>query len=97
MQDRFIDFCKDDSVRDALSNIVLDRVDEWFHASRGIITGTENSWVARQRALVDGARVLGMMDLVCAITDLTPEDAVELDPEKSRALIFYVADMVKGR
>ena len=96
MQDRFTDFCNDDAVQEALCDIVAHHVDNWFQSSRRVALGIESSWVARQRALVEGARVLGMMDLVCSITDLTPEDVVELDPEKYRTLIFYVADMVKG-
>ena len=90
MQDRFIDFCKDDAVSGRLCNIVLDYADVWFHAYQPVVSGIENSWLKRQLALVEGAQVLGMMNLVCAITDLAPEDFEELDPEKFRTLIFYI-------
>lgn len=92
MEDRFHDFCNDAVVRDALCDILTRHVEEWFHASRRVAMGFENSWVARQHELVEGARVLGMMDLVCDITGLVPEDIVLRDPEKYRALILYVAN-----
>ena len=95
MQDRFVDFCKDDEVQGRLFNIVLDNVDEWFNTWRDVVIGIESSWVARQRAMVHGEQVLGMMNLVCIITDLAPEDIVKLDPEKCSALISYLAKMVK--
>ena len=97
MQDRFTDFCTDDTVREALCDIVTHHVDNWFRTSRRVVWGVDSSWIARQRELVEAARVLGMMDLVCSITNLTPEDIVQLDPEKYRELILYVAGMVKGR
>lgn len=92
MQDKFTDFCNDDDVREALCDIVTHHVDEWFHASRRVVMGVDSSWEARQRTRLEAACVLGMMNLVCSITDLAPEDLVMLDPEKYRELIFYVAD-----
>ena len=85
MQDRFTDFCNDDTVQEALCDIVTNHVDDWFHASCRVRMGVDSSWVARQQVLLSAARVLGMMDL-------TPEDVVELEPEKYRALILYVAN-----
>ena len=92
MQDKFTDFCNDDTVQEALCDIVTTRVEEWFHSSRRVAMGFDGSWAARQHELVEGARVLGMMDLVCSITNLTPEDIVQLDLEKYRAIVLYVAN-----
>ena len=92
MQDKFTDFCNDDTVQEALCEIVTKHVEHWFKASRRVVWGIDNSWTAQQRTRLEAARVLGMMDLVCSITDLTPEDIVQLDPEKYRALVLYVAN-----
>ena len=92
MPDKFTDFCNDDTVQEALCDIVTSRVEEWFRASCRVALGVDNSWTAQQLLRLEGARVLGMMDLVCSITDLTPEDIVQLDPEKYRALVLYVAN-----
>ena len=92
MQDKFIEFCNDDEVRHALCNILNDRVEEWFHSSRSVVMGIDNSWVARKRKFVEAARVLGMIDLVYSITGLVPEDIVSINPEKYRDLIMYVAN-----
>lgn len=92
MQDRFTDFCNDDAVQECLCDIAAHHVDEWFRASRRVALGVDNSWTAQQLLRLEGARVIGMMDLVCSLTDLTPEDIVQLDPEKYRALVLYVAN-----
>ena len=92
MQDKFTEFCNDDDVQEALCDIVAHHVNRWFQSSRRVALGIESSWVARQQLVVEAARVLGMMDLVCSITDLTPEDIVQLDHEKYRELILYVAN-----
>ena len=97
MQDKFTDFCNDDAVQEALCDIVAKQIEDWFDATRRVTLGLDNSWVARKNTLVDAARVLGMIDLVCSITDLAPEDIVQLDPEKCHTLIFYIADMLKVR
>ena len=91
MEDRFYDFCNDDTVRDALCDILAKHVEDWYRASRRVVIGLDTSRVARQYELIEASRVMGMADLVCLITGLTPEDIVSLDPEKYRTLILYVA------
>lgn len=86
------DFCNDDTVQEALCDIVADHVDNWFQSSRRVALGIESSRVARQQVVVEAARVLGMMDLVCSITGLTPEDIVEFNPYAYRELVLYVVN-----
>ena len=72
MQDKFTEFCNDDTVREVLCDIVTHNVNLWFHNSRSVVMGVDSSYIAQQRTRLEAARVFGMMDLVCSITDLAP-------------------------